>query len=94
MGSVILFHRERNALAFLQLIGASGLLLVVLTHVAEALHLFPFMGWGLEHSVGHYLDLGSAGIAVTLFAIGYFFQILETNMSDIAQRPLDARKRP
>jgi hypothetical protein len=28
----------------------------VLTHVSEALHLFSWMHWGLEHSVGHYLD--------------------------------------
>jgi hypothetical protein len=68
--------------------------LIVLTHVAEALHLFPFMGWGREHGVGHYQDLASAGIAVTLFPIGYLLQILETNVSGMAQRPLDAPNRP
>jgi hypothetical protein len=75
-GSVILFHRERKTLPLLQLIGASGLVLIVLTHVAEALHLFPFMGWGREHSFGHYLDLAGAGIGVTLFPIGYCFRFL------------------
>ena len=29
-------------------------MIVVLTHVAEALHLFPSMRWGDEQSVGHY----------------------------------------
>jgi hypothetical protein len=36
------------------------LLVVVLTHVAEALHLFPAMGWGEPDSAGHYVDLASA----------------------------------
>jgi hypothetical protein len=31
-------------------------LVVVLTHVAEKLDLFPVMGWGLPDSPGHYLD--------------------------------------
>ena len=55
----------------LQLVGAGCLMLVVLTHVAEALHLFPWMQWGMEHSVGHYLDLFSAIFGLTLFPIGY-----------------------
>ncbi len=31
------------------------------------------MHWGLEHSVGHYLDLSSAILGVTMFPIGFFF---------------------
>src|SRR5438128_5107915 len=42
--------------SLLQLLGAGGLVLVVLTHVSEALHLFPWMHWRDEHSIGHYLD--------------------------------------
>jgi len=38
------------------------------SHVSEALHLFP--GWGLEHSAGHYLDLSSAVVGLTLFPVG------------------------
>jgi hypothetical protein len=43
---------------------------MVLTHVAERLHLLPGMGWGLPNSPGHYLDLFSAvsGIALLLAA--------------------------
>ena len=41
-------------------------MLVVLTHVSEALHLFPWMHWGDEHSLGHYLDFGSAVLGLTL----------------------------
>ena len=52
------------------LLGACSLLVMVLTHIAEGLQLFPAMGWGQRHSVGHYLDLGSvyAGIAFLVAA--------------------------
>jgi len=42
----------------------------VLTHVAEAFHLVPWMGWGLPDSPGHYVDLASAIGGVTLLALG------------------------
>jgi hypothetical protein len=44
---------------------------VVLTHVAEALHLFPAMRWGEPDSIGHYLDLSSAVLGVTLLPTGH-----------------------
>src|SRR5216684_3774142 len=75
-GSVALFLRGKTVYAFLQLIGAGCLVLVVLTHVCEALHLFPWMQWGLEHSIGHYLDMWSAVLGLTLFPIGYLFHAL------------------
>jgi succinate dehydrogenase/fumarate reductase cytochrome b subunit len=75
-GSVTLLIREKTVGSFLQLIGAGCLVMVVLTHLCEALHLFPWMQWGAEHSVGHYLDLGSAVLGVTLFPIGYLLHAL------------------
>ena len=60
VGAVALFARRRTADSLFQLVGAGGLVLVVLTHVAEGLGLFPGMGWGARNSPGHYLDLGSA----------------------------------
>jgi hypothetical protein len=77
VGSVVSFVRERTISAFLQLVGAGCLVLVVLTHVCEALHLFPAMGWGREDSIGHYLDLGSAVLGVTLFPLGYLWANLQ-----------------
>ena len=68
--------REKCMCSFLQLLGAGCLVVVVLTHVSEALHLFPWMYWGLEHSVGHYLDLWSAVLGLTLFPIGYLLHAL------------------
>jgi len=75
-GSLVLFFREKIVCSFLQLLGAGCLVIVVLTHVSEALHLFPWMHWGLEHSAGHYLDLCSAVFGLTLFPIGYLLHSL------------------
>jgi hypothetical protein len=76
VGSVLLFLRGRTLGSFLQLLGAGCLVMVVLAHICEALHLFPWMHWGLEHSVGHYLDLWSAVLGLTLFPIGYLLHAL------------------
>ena len=57
---------------YLLLLGAGCLVIVVLTHICEALHLFPVMGWGLRNSPGHYLDLGAAILGVVFFPAGYF----------------------
>jgi hypothetical protein len=64
--SILRVARARTRSAWLQLLGAGCLLIVVLTHVAEALHILPSMGWGEPHSVGHYTDLVSALLGVTL----------------------------
>jgi hypothetical protein len=55
----------------LLLIGTGFVAVVVLTHVAEALHIFPWMGWGLRNSPGHYLDLVSAIAGPILLTVGY-----------------------
>jgi hypothetical protein len=70
-GSVVLFFRRKKFLCLLQLLGAACLVIVVLTHVCEALGLFPWMRWGLKDSVGHYLDFWSATLGLTLFPVGY-----------------------
>ncbi len=76
VGSIILISKCRSAFSWLQLIGSAGLMLVVLTHFAEAFELIPWTGWGLENSTGHWLDLGSAVVALTLFPIGYLAHAL------------------
>lgn len=75
-GALILFLRCKSTCYALQFVGAGSLVVVALTHVCEALHLFPEMKWGLENSTGHYLDLSSAVLGVTLFPIGYLFDAL------------------
>ena len=76
VGSVTLLLRARALPSFLQVLGAGCLMIVVLAHLCEALKLFPSMGWGLSASAGHYLDLGSAVLGLTLFPIGYLWHAL------------------
>ena len=76
LGSVLLFSKLKTFGSFLQLLGAGSLVMVVLTHVFEALHLLSWMHWGLEHSVGHYLDLSSAVVGLTFFPVGYLLHAL------------------
>ena len=54
----------------LLLSGIVCLVIVVLTHIAEMLNVFPGMGWGLPDSPGHYLDLVSAVLGWMLLIVG------------------------
>ena len=56
---------------FLQLLGAVCVIIVVLTHIAEAFQIFPAMGWGLPNSAGHYLDLVSVILGCTLLPLAF-----------------------
>jgi len=69
--SAISFAKEKTASSLLQLLGATFLIVVVLTHVAETFHVFPGIGWGLPTSVGHYIDLISAITGLILLPAGY-----------------------
>jgi hypothetical protein len=75
-GSAVLFLRARALPFFLQLLGTVGLVIVVLSHISEGLGLFPWMHWGLEDSIGHYLDFGSAVLGLTAFPTGYLISAL------------------
>jgi ABC-type glycerol-3-phosphate transport system permease component len=71
VGSVVAFARERNRWRSVQLLGSFCLIVVVLSHVAEAFQLLPGMGWGLPNTRGHYLDLCTAIIGLILLPLGY-----------------------
>ena len=75
-GAVTLFLRRKTFSSFLQLLGAGCLVIVVLAHICEALHLLPSMGWGLDRSLGHYLDAGSIALGLTSFPLGYLLHAL------------------
>jgi hypothetical protein len=51
-------------------------MVVMLTHIAEVFQLLPWMHWGSEHSLGHYLDFGSAVLGLTSFPLGYLIHAL------------------
>jgi hypothetical protein len=70
-GTVVIWLRSRSISSMLQFLGATSLLVVVLIHVFEGLRIFPWMGWGLKNSIGHYLDLLCAILGFTLFPVGY-----------------------
>jgi hypothetical protein len=66
----------------LQLLGLACLIIVVLTHVAEAFHLFPSMGWGQPTSIGHYVDLASAILGCTLLPLGFLGNFMQRKNSN------------
>lgn len=75
-GAVVSLLRGKTLASLLQLVGTGCLVVVVLAHIFEALHLFPWMHWGVEDSPGHYLDLSSAVLGFTLFPVGYLLAAL------------------
>src|SRR6266853_515278 len=79
-GAAIIWLRKRSIFSFLQFLGATGLVIVILTHAFEALRLFPGMRWGSQHSVGHYLDLSCAILGVTLFSLGYVIHAVDVRV--------------
>src|SRR5262252_1526514 len=64
LASTIMFARQRCMWAVLQLLGATGVVIVLLAHLCEAAQIFPWMQWGQEQSVGHYVDLSGAVLAL------------------------------
>jgi len=69
--SAVSFYKGKTRWLFLQLIGGGFLVIVALIHICEALQLFSWMGWGQPDSIGHYLDLASAILGLTLFPLGF-----------------------
>jgi len=76
LGSVVLLRRHRSLPCLMQVVGVAGVLVVVLAHAAETFGLLAWMGWGQEHSAGHYLDLIGAVMAAVLFPLGYAWHAL------------------
>jgi len=74
VASVVLFKRTPSMGSGRQLLGAGCLVVVVLTHVFESLGVLPWMQWGRPRSAGHYLDLLSAILGVTLLPTGYLLR--------------------
>ena len=86
IGAVIISLRRKSLSSIFQLLGTAALVVVVLAHVFEALHVFPRIGWGSQNSVGHYLDLLCAILGVTLFSLGYLIHAMDTCVQKKSER--------
>ena len=71
--SLVSFVHGKAVGSLLQFLGAGCLVVVVLTHISEALDLLPVMHWGSPQSMGHALDLWSAVLGLTLCPLGYLW---------------------
>jgi hypothetical protein len=85
-GSTVIWLRRKSISAFLQFLGAASFVTVVLTHVFEALRVFPWMGWGSEDSIGHYVDLFCAMLGFVLFPAGYLVQAVKMGAEKDGQK--------
>jgi hypothetical protein len=72
---LLLVFMRKGVGRLLLVFGATSLGLAALTHVCEALHLFPAMGWGLPRSPGHYLDLDSTLMGLALLTAGFLVAV-------------------
>ena len=72
------FLRTPTITGLFVVLGAACLFVMVLAHVAEALDLFPFMGWGQRHSPGHYLDLLSVYLGIAFLVAACLCPLLRT----------------
>ena len=85
--SAVLLAKHRTLAPTIQLLGAACLMTMVGTHVAEALQLLPAMRWGQPDSPGHYLDLSSAVLGMTLTPIGYILHRRGRLSAELEPRP-------
>jgi len=65
-----------KACGLIQLLGAGCLIAVVLTHISEAFHWFPWMHWGPRIGLVITSIFWSAAIGLTLFPLGYLLDVL------------------
>jgi hypothetical protein len=75
-GAVVVFIKLKTACSLLQLLGAGCLMVVVLAHVSETLHLLASMHWGEPGSIGHYVNFWSVVLGLTMFPAGYLCDAL------------------
>ena len=76
--STIRLIRQPTLASVLQFLGSVFLIIMVLTHIAEAFSLVPQMGWGQPNTAGHYLDLASAIGGVVLLVAGVSLRAFRT----------------
>ena len=81
--STLTHRKKRSWSSAFQLAGACFLLVVVASHVCEALQLLPWMDWRATNIAGHYLDLVGAIAGLTLLSLGLLLRVIKSWRSDI-----------
>lgn len=76
-GSAFIYRRRVTAGAVLQSFGVTCFAVVALTHVFEAFAIFPSLGWGQARGIGHFIDLGSAILGLTLVSAGLVVEFVQ-----------------
>ena len=76
--STRVYRKKRTWSSAFQLAGACLLLVVVASHVCEALQLLPWIDWEATNSAGHYLDLVSAIAGLTLLSFGLLLRVFKS----------------
>jgi hypothetical protein len=66
-----LLWTRRGFASVLLALGLGCFSIMALTHVFAAFSIFPRLGWGQPHSVGHLIDLVAALLGVTLVATSF-----------------------
>jgi hypothetical protein len=69
--SAITFAKERTVPSAIQVLGAGFLVLVIFAHMSRHSVCLKWMRWGGPHNTGHYLDLASLVLGLTLFPLRY-----------------------
>ena len=74
--SAALFRTRKSFGSALQALGIGCFAVMALTHVFEAFSILPALGWGQPHSVGHFIDLVSALLGVTLVTTSFLLRYI------------------
>jgi hypothetical protein len=85
-GALLRTHRSFGSV--LRSLGIACFAVMALTHFFEAFSVFPSLGWGQPHSVGHLIDLAAALLGVALMTTGFLLRHVRQNggQSDLGAR--------
>jgi hypothetical protein len=90
--AITVLRRTKQLWSGLLFLGAVLFMIAVLTHVAEALHLWPSMRWGEPASPGHHLDLASAVLGLVLVVVGCVLGLVDRFTGNPARSPHESHR--
>lgn len=73
-GCAVLALTRRGVSTALQALGIGCFGVMALTHVFEQFSILPEFGWGQPHSVGHFIDLIAALLAIALVTTSFLLR--------------------